>query len=438
LIEAYKQDIAKGSTLKNTPASIVSNTSVTLQQQIDSIITKFDDYEYYLYFTSASTAWPKENSTQPYSLYSVTSSQVYDWLGGIETVPTAGKMSMLYSASLYDNLNKDNIQYTTPSYIKEDGNNQPYLTFLNMIGQHFDNIWLYYKDVSTRYSAENNPHIGISIDMVADALRGFGMQLYTNTNVSDNIYYSLFGINDTGSLLQLSSSLFARGDLETSAFYPPNGFNWLEQSVYLPPIGNEKINKYVTTAVRPTVYAGVTIGNQTWMANNLGVTTYRNGDPIPQVTDPTEWANLTTGAWCYYSNVQGNGEVYGKLYNWYAVNDPRGLAPKGWHVPSDAEFTALETALGGTTIAGGRINKLDSYIGKVQMLGHQIVADLQPFQVAFVLVMLEYSLRYRRVQHFGALRNLTVYLLGFTLVIIMLLILVKSQLEKLMDFQFAA
>ena len=95
---------------------------------------------------------------------------------------------MLYSASLYDNLNKDNLEYSMPSYIKEDSANQPYMTFLNMIGQHFDNIWIYYKDVSNRYSAENNPSVGISMDVVADALRGFGMQLYTNSNISDNIY----------------------------------------------------------------------------------------------------------------------------------------------------------------------------------------------------------------------------------------------------------
>jgi uncharacterized protein (TIGR02145 family) len=73
----------------------------------------------------------------------------------------------------------------------------------------------------------------------------------------------------------------------------------------------------------------------------LDVTTYRNGDAIPQVTDPTAWANLTTGAWCYYNNDPALGAVYGKLYNWYAVNDPRGLAPNGWHIPSNTEWNNL-------------------------------------------------------------------------------------------------
>ena len=99
----------------------------------------------------------------------------------------------------------------------------------------------------------------------------------------------------------------------------------------------------------------VTIGNQQWMRENLDVLTYRNGDIIPQVTDPTAWAALTTGAWCYYNNDVANGAIYGKLYNWYAVNDPRGLAPTGWHVPSDAEWTTLETTLGGAAVAGGKM-----------------------------------------------------------------------------------
>jgi uncharacterized protein (TIGR02145 family) len=100
-----------------------------------------------------------------------------------------------------------------------------------------------------------------------------------------------------------------------------------------------------------------TICNQTWMVKNLNVSTYRNGDPIPQVTDPTQWSSLTTGAWCYYNNDPANGDVYGKLYNWYAVTDPRGLAPLGWQVPSDEEWTILATCLGGQVVAGGKMKE---------------------------------------------------------------------------------
>ena len=98
-----------------------------------------------------------------------------------------------------------------------------------------------------------------------------------------------------------------------------------------------------------------TIATQRWMDKNLEGVTYRNGDVIPQVTDATTWAALTTGAWCYYNNDPANGAIYGKLYNWYAVNDPRGLAPQGWHIPTDAEWTTFSNSLGGESISGDKM-----------------------------------------------------------------------------------
>jgi uncharacterized protein (TIGR02145 family) len=85
----------------------------------------------------------------------------------------------------------------------------------------------------------------------------------------------------------------------------------------------------------------VAIGSQIWTSKNLDVEKYRNGDAIPQVQDAAAWANLKTGAWCYYENKTENGTIYGKLYNWYAINDPRGLAPLGYHIPVDAEWVLL-------------------------------------------------------------------------------------------------
>ena len=102
----------------------------------------------------------------------------------------------------------------------------------------------------------------------------------------------------------------------------------------------------------------IVIGTQQWMRKNLDVVTYRNGDVIPQVTDGSAWAALTTGAWCYYNNDVANGAIYGKLYNWYAVNDTRGLAPKGWHLPTDDEWTILTDKLGGTAVAGGKMKSV--------------------------------------------------------------------------------
>jgi uncharacterized protein (TIGR02145 family) len=120
-----------------------------------------------------------------------------------------------------------------------------------------------------------------------------------------------------------------------------------------------------TTSTTTTIYnpcpnctpQDVSIGSQVWSKCNLDVTTYRNGDAIPEVTDFTTWASLTTGAWCYYNNDPANGAIYGKLYNWYAVNDPRGLAPTGYHIPNDAEFLTLVSFAGGSSVAGGLLKE---------------------------------------------------------------------------------
>ena len=100
------------------------------------------------------------------------------------------------------------------------------------------------------------------------------------------------------------------------------------------------------TDIDGNVYQTIKIGDQWWMAENLKVTKYRNGDAIPNVTDSTEWSSLSTAAYCVYNNDNGNMATYGLLYNWYAVGDSRNIAPAGWHVPTDAELRQLEMHLG--------------------------------------------------------------------------------------------
>jgi uncharacterized protein (TIGR02145 family) len=129
------------------------------------------------------------------------------------------------------------------------------------------------------------------------------------------------------------------------------------------------------TDIDGNVYQSVTNCGQTWTKQNLNVSKYSDGTLIPQVTDPTAWNNLTTGAWCYYNNDPANGAVYGKLYNWYAaagiydavsLANPalrKNLAPTGWHIPTDGEWSSLincfdPNADGGNTfpnISGGKM-----------------------------------------------------------------------------------
>jgi uncharacterized protein (TIGR02145 family) len=109
----------------------------------------------------------------------------------------------------------------------------------------------------------------------------------------------------------------------------------------------------------------VTIGTQTWTTKNLDVATFRNGDLIPEAKTDEEWKAAGKNkqpAWCYYDNKAANGTKYGKLYNWYAVNDYRGLAPAGWHVPTDEEWTVLSTYLGGEEVAGKKMKSTSGWL----------------------------------------------------------------------------
>ena len=106
----------------------------------------------------------------------------------------------------------------------------------------------------------------------------------------------------------------------------------------------------------------VTIIDQVWMAENLNVSTFENGDTIPEAMTNAEWENagkLKEPAWCYYNNDSANANKYGKIYNWYAITDKRGLGPHGWHVPTQADWNKLISNLGGKAVAGEKIKSAE-------------------------------------------------------------------------------
>lgn len=111
------------------------------------------------------------------------------------------------------------------------------------------------------------------------------------------------------------------------------------------------------TDIDGNVYHTVTIGTQVWIVENLKVTHYKNGDPILNVNDDTQWNSLTTEAYSYYDNDSNNADIYGCLYNWYAANDSRNICPTGWHVPTKEEWTILEMYLGESSVAGGKMKE---------------------------------------------------------------------------------
>ena len=190
-------------------------------------------------------------------------------------------------------------------------------------------------DYSSSITITNGDVINITSTTVDTITNG---QVASQSNCTTNIINQVSAVISTPTIIgnNCSSVIGSSRQVQTNDF------------TYVPTIINECEN---------CVAHDVVIGTQTWDGCNLNVSTYRNGDPIPQVTDPAEWVGLTTGAWCYFENDSANGLIYGKLYNWFAINDPRGLAPTGYSIPSGAEWDILTNYLGGASIAGGKLKE---------------------------------------------------------------------------------
>lgn len=121
----------------------------------------------------------------------------------------------------------------------------------------------------------------------------------------------------------------------------------------IPPIMfNPNLTYGTMTDQSGNTYKTITIGSQTWMAENLRTTKYRNGNPIPNVPDNNTWASLSTGAYCDINNESSNSKVYGRLYNYYTILDNRNIAPAGWHVATQAEWNTLIDKYAGWMNAG--------------------------------------------------------------------------------------
>jgi hypothetical protein len=213
LIEQYTVSSSLSNTTPNN--NYISSSQIIWDNKINDIITNFDGYEYYLYFSSESHAWPKTNSTPPYINYSTISATAINWFTAQST-----------SASLYDSENNNALTNTIPSYLKEDPTNLQYELFLQMVGQNFDNVWIYLKDITNKFDADNRLNYGISKDIVAQAIRDLGVNLYQNNFSESDIYAALIGLTVSGSTLLVP---YATSSLPT-------------------PTGYEYINTYVTAS----------------------------------------------------------------------------------------------------------------------------------------------------------------------------------------------
>ena len=183
LLQTYESASASLTTTLASSASYATTVSTQYYDNlIKGIISKFDGYENYLYFESGAYSWPKSNSTSPYL------NENYDSVTG-----TAWYTSQYTSASLYDELNESNIEYSIPEFIRQDTSNAPYSLFLNMIGQHFDNLWMYAKGITDKYDADNRLDYGVSKDLVTEVLKNFGVKLYSSNFSTANLASTLLG-----------------------------------------------------------------------------------------------------------------------------------------------------------------------------------------------------------------------------------------------------
>lgn len=177
-----------GSSTSLTPS--VSSSKATLENNIQNTITSFDDYEYFLYFESSSTTWPKSNNTIPYVLYDVNSATGVTWYNSQSSV-----------AQTYDAYNQNYIYYAIPEYIRDDSQNDNYILFSELVSQLFDNIWVYEKSITDKLDSNPNLNIGVSPALVADTIQSLGIKLYSSNFTTQNIYNSLLGYSPSGSIL---------------------------------------------------------------------------------------------------------------------------------------------------------------------------------------------------------------------------------------------
>jgi hypothetical protein len=204
LLENYSSSLHS---LNNVSSS--TTTTTILDQKTKDLISNFDDFEYYLYYTSGSKAWPKTTSQPPYELVKTDSVEALTWLGSNDYT-NSNYGGYLRSASLYDEKNPNQLLKTIPEFLREDPQNKPYELFVDMVAQYYDTVWMHTKDITQKYNADNRLDFGVSKDLVADAIRDFGLKLYQNNFSNQDLYTAFLGITPSG-------SLFPFPDLTTSS-----------------------------------------------------------------------------------------------------------------------------------------------------------------------------------------------------------------------------
>jgi hypothetical protein len=318
LIEGYSSSISiiDSNITGSTSSSLaVSESKTILENKISDIIKNFDGYDYYLYYSSGSFTYPKTTTEPPYQLAPTTDPTVITWFSNIIT-----------SASIYDEDNKDNLLFSIPEYLREDENNKPYELFIDMVAQHFDNIWIYYKDVTEKYNNDNRLEYGISKDLVADAIRDFGIKLYQNNFSNQDLYTAFLGLTPEGSLFPFPQ---ITGSLPT-----PSGFEYVDTLIsasndYIP---LDDVNKSLYKRIYHNLpYLLKTKG--TLPGLRALITSYGIPDTVLRINEYGGKDKIDENDWDYWQNE----------FNYALKTDSKILTgwktPQEWNSPDNAPST---------------------------------------------------------------------------------------------------
>jgi len=210
LIEEYQYS---ASLTDNTGSGFVSSSQNLWNSKIDEIITTFDGYDYYLYYNSGSTAWPKVNSQYPYINASTANPGAgYTWF-----------LSQSAVATTFDEANNNALINAIPGYLREDTDNADFELFVEMLGEMFDNIWLYYQDVTEKWNADNRLQYGVSKEIVADILRDLGLKIYQSNFSSTDLYLAFLGVTPEGNQFPFPYI--------TGSYPVPTGYEYIDTKI---------------------------------------------------------------------------------------------------------------------------------------------------------------------------------------------------------------
>jgi hypothetical protein len=347
LIEEYTYSASLTNPL--VPSNAYSTNSKNIwQDKINEIITTFDGYDYYLYYESGSTSWPKSNSTYPYTNYSVTSSQGLTWLGSLNPASLYyGGQSVV--ALDYDDNNNNALINAVPSYLREDEANAQYELFIEMLGEMFDNIWIYYQDVTNKFNADNRLQYGVSKDLVAQILRDLGIKIYESGFSSADLYTAFLGVTPSG-------SLFPFPDM-TGSLPTPTGFEYIntsisasDQAVPLDDIEKSYYKRLYHNLPLLLKKKGTTVGIQ-----NL-ITTYGIPSTILRVAEFGGKDKDETNDWDYYKQRYNNKYetlTNGFISSSWTLNSDWGSTD---NVPQTLEFRFKLPSSGSTGAVDNAVN----------------------------------------------------------------------------------